>query len=132
MAKHRDLQPWIEYFGMLRSYEEKGFLEVIPEKHEAFITRAALCTLCIKNVLSLDSLATKTLRIVKSIYAYAGWKCQQGGDYLSRPFALHVVKEDAPHDLLYTVLLAHRRHWWWPLRKTEHIEVITYDTKAEL
>lgn len=126
MAKHRDLQPWIEYFGMLRSYEEKGFLEVIPEKHEAYITRAALCTL-VSNSVSLDSLATQTPHVVKRIYAYAGWKCQQGGDYLSRPFALHVVKEEQPHDLLYTILLATKRRWYSPWHKSDRIEVITYE-----
>ena len=126
MAKHRDLQPWIEYFGLLRSYEENGFLEVIPEKHEAYITRAALCTLAIGKSLSLDSLAPQTLRIVKCIYAYAGWKCQRG-DYQSQPFALHVVKEEQPHDLLYTILLATKRRWYSPWHKSDSIEVITYE-----
>lgn len=43
--KHRDLQPWLDYFQMLHTYEQKGFLEVKADKHEAYVTRAALLTL---------------------------------------------------------------------------------------
>ena len=43
--KNRDLQPWLDYFGLLRTYEEKGFLEVKPDRHEAYVTQAAMMTL---------------------------------------------------------------------------------------
>ncbi len=43
--KHPDLTPWLDYFKMLQRYEAKGFLEVKPAEHEAYITRAALLTL---------------------------------------------------------------------------------------
>ena len=42
MSKRKFLQPWLDYFDMLHTYEQKGYLEVKPDKHEAFITRAAL------------------------------------------------------------------------------------------
>ena len=43
--KHKDLQPWLDYFAMLHTYEQKGYLEVLPDKHEAYVTLPALLTL---------------------------------------------------------------------------------------
>ena len=46
MAKKKtNLQPWLDYFKMLQRYEAKGFLEVKPAEHEAYVTRAALLVL---------------------------------------------------------------------------------------
>ena len=42
MKKHKDLQPWLEYFEMLRRYKEKGLLHMQPDKHEAYVTEPAL------------------------------------------------------------------------------------------
>ena len=33
MAKHKDLQPWLDYFDMLHTYEENGFLLMKPMSH---------------------------------------------------------------------------------------------------
>ena len=132
--RHQDLQPWLDYFKMLQTYEDKGYLEVKPEKHEAYITRAALLTLVPEALpdgptLPQDKVVSGTTPIIgalQRIRAYAGWKSQQGGGYPKRPFALHAVSEDEPHDLLSTVLLTRRRVWWKPWSTAEHIEVITY------
>ena len=42
MAKHINLPPWLDYFVMRVSYEQNGLLEIQGEKHEAYVTRAAL------------------------------------------------------------------------------------------
>ena len=121
--RYHDLQPWLDYFEMLHTYEQKGFLEVFPEKHEAYITEPALFTL---------SPATKTLpSVVRRIRTYAGWRSQYGGTYLSHPFALHVVDAEEGHDLLYTLLLTRRRVWWKLWMKTDRIEVIEYGRKKK-
>lgn len=46
--------------------------------------------------------------------------------YLSQPFAVHVVKEDYPHDLLLTLLLTQKRSWRTAWRTVDTIETIDY------
>lgn len=41
-------------------------------------------------------------------------------------FALHVVTDDLPHELLFTILLTRRRRWWWPWRMADVYDVINY------
>ena len=125
MAKNKDLQPWLSYFRMLQQYQEKGFLEVTAGKNEAFVTAPALFALNdgdIQEQLANGAVADTARRI----RAYAAWKSQQGEAYLDRNFALHVVKDTTPHDLLYTLLLSRRRVWWKPWRKSERMTVIEY------
>ncbi len=43
--KHKDLQPWLDYFNMLRRHEEQGFLHVKAQEHEAYVTLPALLVL---------------------------------------------------------------------------------------
>lgn len=140
----KDLQPMLDYFDMLMTYEQKGFLEVIPDKHEAYITRAAFFTLS-DNISSqtdeiLMSEAVKGLpiterRLKSLVYlkGYAGFKSKQVNDYLKEPFAIHLVKEDKPHDLLCTILILYRRVWQklW-LSKAPTLEVITYDNNKSV
>ena len=125
--RHRDLQPWLDYFKMLREYEQKGFLEVQTEKGEAYITQPAL------HAMSDGERPEKQLvaipQTAQRIRAYAAWKSQEGSDYLSKPFALHAVKDLHPHDLLYTILMIRRRKWWKLWRMTDCIEVIRYEDK---
>lgn len=139
MKKHKDLTPWLDYFGALGTFEKEGFLQVEAEKHEAYITRAALAVLALPGTSEGDDqmLTQREWQMVKHmpavarrIRAYAGWKSRDGAGYLRRLFALHIVKEDEPHDLLYTILLTRRRAWWklW-IGKTDHVEVIGYDDK---
>ena len=128
MKKHQDLTPFLDYFDLLKTYELTSYLEVYPEKHEAYVTRGALHTLILSDVPSnFQRLPFSVLKVVRCIRAYTGWRSQQGGDYLAQPFALHVVKDDAPHDLSCTFMLTYHRVWWklW-LGKADTIELITY------
>ena len=126
MSKKKvDLQPWLEYFEMLQMYEFKGLLEMAVDKHEAFVTVPALHAMSPGDnpMEQLTQAIPYTLRCIRT---YAGYKSQQGRGYIDEPFALHVVKDEKPHDLLYTLLLSRRRRWWWPFSKADHIETITY------
>ena len=130
MSKRKSLQPWLDYFEMLHTYEQKGYLEVKPEKHEAYITRAALCTLSHTPALPEGEGAAADTRVfdtARRLRTYAAYRSFSDADYDKYTFALHVVKEEAPHDLLYTLLLTRRRRWWWPWRKAEKVEIINYN-----
>lgn len=150
--KHKNLQPWLDYFRLLHTYEQTGFLEMQPDKHEAYITRAALLTLAGINPEDVQSAAvpqqlTDTTRRIRTYAAYLAANQRGLKDYdpktvldpeadlppipekeltayLSQNFALHMVSEDAPHKPLCTLLLSTKnRHIG---RKTDHIEVISY------
>lgn len=156
--KHQDLQPWLDYFKMLQRYEQKGFLQMDPKEHEAYITRAALLTLNPTPALPEgegDAANGKALQdTVTRLRAYAAYRSapavgqQHPADmndpaaplpvipeaeltaYLSQPFALHIVKEDYPHDLLLTLLLQQKRSWRTAWRTVDTIEVIDYTEKG--
>ncbi len=136
MAKHKDLQPWLDYFDMLHTYEENGFLLMKPDEHEAYVTQPALYTLSARVAriavtpdnaeLLQQQLASDMPCILRRLRAYAGWKSTQGRGYLSLPFSLHMIMPDAPYDPICTFLMTRRRRWWWPLRKLDCIEIIPY------
>ena len=125
MARRRDIQPWLDYFGMLQEYERKGYLEVLPEKGEAYVTQTALHAMSPGDdpLLQLGRAIPDTLRRIR---VYAVWKTRSGKDVLDRIFALHVVGDDEPHDLLYTLLLHRRRAWWKLWLHADRIEMISY------
>ena len=125
MSKNKDLQPWLEYFDMLRIYEYKGLLEVQPDKGEAYITLPALHAMSPGDD-PMEQLKTAIPESLRRIRTYAGRKSQQGKSFLKKPFALHVVKDEKPHDLLYTLLITSRRRWWWPFYETDKIDTIIY------
>ena len=163
--KHQDLTPWLDYFKMLQQYEAKGFLEIKPQEHEAYITRAALCSLSpdpspverggtAANDLPLQggqrgAALADTLSRLRAYAAYR-WAPAVGQQhpvdindpdaeipvipieeltaYFSQPFAVHMVKEDYPHDLLLTLLLQQKRSWYG--RRKDTIEVIDYTEKG--
>lgn len=127
MSKRKSLQPCLDFFEMLHTYEQKGYLEVKPEKHEAYITRAALYTLSPTPALlegAGDAADTRVLDTARRIRGYAGWRQQEGPGYTAEPFALHIVKEEPPHDVLCTILLTRKRNWLGIRR--ERVEVINY------
>lgn len=154
MAKKKDLQPFLNYFKMLETYIDKGFLEVIPDKREAYITRAAWMTLAepgspelaVQGVfgyimyLSAANEGLKdydaTMRVDPRGPASDGpvWltsEIQKRARAVTeklkgKSFAIHVVAEEYPHDLLNTILLSRRRAWWKPFGTAERIDVITY------
>ena len=151
MSKRKSLQPWLDYFDMLHTYEQKGYLEVKPDKHEAYITRAALCTLSPTPALpegegvAADTHVIETVRHIRAYTAYLS-AVSVGAKYpaelsdegvtappipaselkecMDHPFALHIVKEEAPHDVLCTILLTSKRNWLGI--KRERVEVINY------
>lgn len=131
MGKHKDLQPLLDYFKLLQTYERNGYLEVMPDKHEAFVTQAAFLTLAgvneatlAKDLADQQRMSTATSDLLKHIRTYAGFRSQQGKQYLAGNFALHIVKDSQPHDLLNTILLTKKLDWL--KREKEHIDVISY------
>ena len=117
---------FLEYFEMIEIYEKKGFLELRTETHEAYVTRAALYALSNADMCNHTERQKAVFDTVCYIRMYAAWRSQDGPDYYIKPFAVNVVREDAPHDLLYTIFLSLRRRWWWPFRKTVYFEIIKY------
>ena len=156
MAKKKtNLQPWLDYFKMLQQYEAKGFLEVKPQEHEAYVTRAALLTLTgidAENVQSaaISSQPEALAATLSRLRAYAAYRwapavgqqhpvdindpdaeipvipIEELTAYFSQPFAIHIVKEDYPHDLLLTLLLQQKRSWRTVWRTVDTIETIDY------
>ena len=126
MRKTKDLQPWLDYFKMLQTYEVKGFLEVKPDKHEAYITQPALFTLIPEDILAQKTDKGLVADVARRIRAYAGWKSQQGESYLYENFALHVVNDTEPHDLISTLLLKKPRQWFRHWHWMDKVEVISY------
>lgn len=132
-----NFQLWLEYFDLLRKYEHFGYLEVHHKEHEAYITRPALFALSgypdDADQLSDTSPAATERRMAgigqccRNIRAFAAHKAQEGAGYLAETFALHVVKESGPHDLLFTLHISRYRAWWKLWMKTDHIEIISYD-----
>lgn len=131
MAKHKDLQPWLDYFDMLRTYERKGFLEVMTDKHEAYITQPALHALSVGDN-PQGQITGNIPDTVLRVCTYAAWKSQEGEAYMRQNFAIHVVETEHPHNLLYTLLLSKSRRWWKLFRKTDSIEVISYIKKKQV
>jgi hypothetical protein len=160
MKKHKNLQPWLDYFAMLRQYEEKGFLEVRPEHREAYITRAALLTLTepgdpkmvilalVRYVMARaavteglkDREATMLLAPEESESKADVWQTdamQQRAEaivekLLAGSYAIHVVMEDMPHDLLITVVVTHPSVWWKRSPGKERIEIVDYRERQDV
>lgn len=127
MKKKGNIQPWLDFFDLLYTYEREGFLEVLADKHEAYVTRAALHTL--GGEAAEEQLLANVPATARRIRAYAAFRSRSGAGYLVRPFALHVVKDEKPHDLLCTLLLSRRRRWWKLWLASDCIEVIDYTGK---
>ncbi len=132
MKKIRNLQPWLDYFSMLHTYEENGFLEINAEKHEAYVTQPALYTMA--GVNEAGDIFEERFRLLRSLAqvmrrlrAYAAFKSRHGYDYIRRPFSVHIVKAEEPHDLLHTVLLSVRRPWWRLWLPSDKYEIISYE-----
>jgi len=157
--KHQDLQPWLDYFKMLQQYEAKGFLQMNPKEHEAYITRAALLTLANIDAVDIQPVTSslsdeKLIDLISILRAYAAYRwapavgqqhpvdindpdaeipvipIEELTAYLSQPFAVHIVKEDYPHDLLLTLLLQQKRSWRTAWQTVETIEAIDYTEKG--
>lgn len=124
--KHKDLQPLLNYFDMLHTYEQKGFLQLDPPKHEAYVTQPALHALT-PGTDPLEQLRDGTLLdAARRLRTYAAFLSTEGKAYPERPFAIHVVKDEPPHYLIYTMVMERQHSWLRPWRYTEHIETVTY------
>lgn len=64
-----------------------------------------------------------------------GTATRQANDNMRKPqiarkpsdcFAVHVVAQQYPHNLQYTILVIRRRRWYWPWRKADRFDVINY------
>ena len=124
--KHKDLQPWLDYFDMLRANVESGFLQMSVAKHEAFVTQP-----CIHAMSEGDDPAKQiedgsVLQTAHRIFTYAAWLSGEGDGYRHKPFAVHVVKPDELHDMIYTILFTRvLRFFKWK----EKVEIINYPSK---
>ena len=108
---------------------------MMKEKREAYITRAALLTLMgVDETDIVGGFADQQIpmavisTILQLLRGYAGFLSQQGKKYLEGNFALHVVGDDPPHDLVLTLLLTTRKRRFLPGMK-ETVEVIDYGNK---
>lgn len=123
-----NLQPWIEYFKMLQRYIEQGLLQMDSAKHECYVTLSALHAMTPGSDprQQIDTGAIE--QTAARLRTYAAFLCgAKAKDYLSHSFALNVVKDNEPHDPLYTMLLTKKKHWW---KKKEKVEIISYGEKV--
>ena len=124
--KRPDLQPWLNYFDMLRRYVVNGFLQMEVARHEAYVTQPALHAMSPGSDPAKqlqDGSVAKTLLRIRD---YAGWLSGEGDGYLHENFAVHVVKPDEPHDLVFTALFTPRRRFF---RWRDKVEIVTYPEK---
>lgn len=120
-----NIQTMIDYFDVLRAYECRGLLVTHPEDHIAYVTRVALCSLTGSD--AKDDWAKEIVnRTAHYIRAWAAFKSGEGRKYEYADFALHVMSDDEQPSVLFTVVLSQPRCWWWPWRRRERLEVITY------
>lgn len=125
MKKKKNLQPWIDAFLVLRQLKNQGWLDLHEKNHEAFITLPALHAIT-KGDLPQQQKPEHIRTTMKLILAYAASLSAIGQEYITRPFAIHVVRDEGKNEPIYTALLSYKRKWWWPFTKSEHIEIITY------
>ena len=152
--KARDLQPYLDYFGMLESYVRSGYIEVLLSAHEAYITLPALHTLAGTDIYGTKhDTAGKILDTARHIRAYAEYLNSAEDAYKkyakaielapdtpfttaanrkdkdkrhSSAFALHVVADRHPHDLIFSVIIERKRRWWNMWKPTDEYEIINY------
>ena len=124
--KHKDLQPWVDYFEMLSANVESGFLQVEVVKHEAFVTQPAIHAMSEGDDPAKQIEDGSILQTAHRIFTYAAWLSGDGNGYRHKPFAVHVVKGSEPHDMIYTILFTRVLRF---LRWEEKVEVINYPSK---
>ena len=124
--KHKDLQPWLDYFGMLRVNVVSGFLQMSVVKHEAFVTQPGIHAMSEGDDSAKQIEDGSIINTAHRIFTYASWLSGEGNGYRHKPFAVHVVKPDEPHDMMYTILFTRVfRFWKWK----EKVEIINYPSK---
>ena len=124
--KHSDIGPFLDYFSMLSEYLDKGFLQIDVAKHEVFVTQPAIHAMSPGNDPAVQLRDGSIENTALRIRAYAAWRSGEGNDYLNSNFAVHVVKDEEPHDLIFTLLFSQPRGIF---RTKPKVEVITYPKK---
>lgn len=130
MAKnHKDLQPLLDYFDLLQTYERKGYLELQLNKHEAYVTQPALHAMSEGDDSQEQLRDGSIIETVRRIQGYAAFRSTKGVAYMEPPFAIHVVQAEPPYDPLYTLLITHHKSWRTLWRWRDNIEVIDYKSE---
>lgn len=124
--KHSDISPFLEYFSMLSEYLDKGFLQIDVAKHEVFVTQPAIHALSPGNDPAEQLRNGAIAHTALSLRAWAAWMSGEGNDYMKSNFSVHVVKDEEPHDLIFTLLFSQSRGIF---RTKPKVEVITYPKK---
>ena len=120
------MQPWVDYFEMLRANVESGFLQMSVVKHEAFVTQPGIHAMSEGDDPEKQIEDGSVLQTAHRIFTYAAWLSGEGNGYRHKPFAVHVVKPDEPHDMIYTILFTRVLRF---MRWKEKIEIINYPSK---
>lgn len=124
--KHSDLQPFLDYFSMLREYVEKDYMQLDVKEHAVYITQPAIHAMTPGNDPAMQLRDGSIENTAFRIRAYVAWLSGEGNDYLDRNFSVHVVKDEEPHDLIFTLLFSQPRGIF---RTKPKVEVITYPKK---
>lgn len=125
-AKHNDLKPWLAIFDMLSACVRLGYLQMNIGKHEAYITQPAIHAICKGDDPKRQVKDGDVIVAAERVRNYAAWLSGEGMAYLQANFAVHVVKPDEPHDLMYTFVFARKlRFFKWK----DKVDVITYPKK---
>lgn len=124
--KHKDLQPWLDYFDMLRANVEPGFLQMSVVKHEAFVAQPGIHAMSEGDDPAKQIENGSLLQTAHRIFTYAAWLSGEGNGYRHKPFAVHVVKDTEPHDMIYTILFTSVFRF---CRWKEKVKVINYPSK---
>ena len=138
-------EAWLDYFKMLQQYKKAGYIEILTDKHELYITQAALFTLCDAKLEKAHPLENSdgssvpagspsgllaVIRrlpfVTRRLRFYCSWLSTQGEAYLRQPFTIHVVKDTHPHDLMNTIVITSKRQWWKLWMWHDHFDIINY------
>jgi len=124
--KHSDISPFLEYFSMLREYVEKGYMQLDVKEHAVYITQPAIHAMSPGNDPAMQLRDGSIENTAFRIRAYVAWMSGEGNDYMKSNFSVHVVKDEEPHDLIFTLLFSQPRGIF---RTKPKVEVITYPKK---
>lgn len=124
--KHEDLRPWLDYFDMFSQYVKCGYLQMDIAKHEAYTTQPALHAMSEGENPAEQIQNGSIARTALHIREYAAWLSAEGNTYLQENFALHIVKPDEPHDLMFTILFSRKRKLF---KRKMTVDIIAYPDK---
>lgn len=127
--KNNNLQPLLDYIDMLKAYEQKGYLQLEIDKHEAYVTQTALHAMTPGDDPQQQLQDGSITDTVRYIQGYAAFRSTQGKAYMEPPFAIHVVRDEPPHDPIYTLVITHRKSWRTLWQWRDDIEVINYQSE---